>query len=424
MTHQNNDAQPVLTDEELKAIITDAHQSHGAFKTGYGLSLGRAIESALLSKLRAEGVQAGDEREADDTLTQVYDRFGIGVLARNPSTLMACLGNVIRRANCLSQVEQVLSVPTPPEPEDDGVWGEESLLRWGADEKGYAEHFKAALAEWSRRAALASAPVADERTAFGRAELSFPLAIPGSRVYLAGPMTGYDDHNFPAFHAAAERLRGFGLEVVNPADHGLVDGLGWADYMRWDLVKLAGCHSVYVLPGWEKSKGASLEVAIAQALGMLVFTVEGAPVKASAPVAGEAQPTDAEVMKVYAETVAEFSDGRGFEAGTVAFARAMLRRYAAPQASEAVRKPDYTLQRADHMAVTAERLMEAVNARDAVIMQRDESDDVDDEAMQEQHENVSEYLSGMREAIYEYRKRRNRAALSPTQPTEQGERDA
>ncbi|MGB3432430.1 hypothetical protein [Achromobacter sp.] len=102
-----------------------------------------------------------DER-ADDILTQVYHRFGIGVLARNPSTLMACLGNVIRRAHCLSQVEQVLSVPTPPEPEDDGVWGEESLLRWGADEKGYAEHFKAALAEWSRHAALASAPVAGE----------------------------------------------------------------------------------------------------------------------------------------------------------------------------------------------------------------------------------------------------------------------
>lgn len=58
---------------------------------------------------------------------------------------------------------------------------------------------------------------------------------------------------------------------------------------------------------------------------------------ASARVAGEAIPTDAEVMKVYAETVAEFADGRGFNAGTVAFARAMLRRYAASQASEAVR---------------------------------------------------------------------------------------
>lgn len=133
------------------------------------------------------------------------------------------------------------------------------------------------------------APVAVERAAFARAEISFPLTVPGNRVYLAGPMTGHENHNFPAFHAAAERLRASGLEVVNPADHGLVDGLGWADYMRWDLVKLAGCHSVYVLPGWEKSKGASLEVAIAHALGMPLFTVDGAPVLASAPVAGEAQ---------------------------------------------------------------------------------------------------------------------------------------
>lgn len=52
-----------------------------------------------------------------------------------------------------------------------------------------------------------------------------------------------------------------------------------------------------------------------------------------APVAGEARPSDAEVLKVYAETVAEYADGRGFEAGTVAFARSLLRRYAAPQAS-------------------------------------------------------------------------------------------
>jgi hypothetical protein len=113
----------------------------------------------------------------------------------------------------------------------------------------------------------------------GRADISFPMAVPENRVYLAGPMTGYENHNFPAFHGAAERMRASGLEVVNPADHGVVDGLGWADYMRWDLVKLAGCHSVYVLPGWQKSKGASLEVAIAQALGMPVFTVEGAPVQ-------------------------------------------------------------------------------------------------------------------------------------------------
>ncbi len=147
----------VLTREEVGELYKDWFCIFGVNAGSAELCI-REIEAAVLSKLRAP---VAGERTAD-TLTQVYDRFGIGVLARNPSTLMVCLGNVIRRANCLSQVELVLSVPTTPEPDDDGIWGEESLLRWGADEKGYAEHFKAALAEWSRHAALASAPVAGE----------------------------------------------------------------------------------------------------------------------------------------------------------------------------------------------------------------------------------------------------------------------
>lgn len=71
---ENNAAQPGLTDDKIRDIITDAHQAYGAFKTGYGLALGRAIESALLSKLRAEGVQAGepvaDERAAFEEAMQ------------------------------------------------------------------------------------------------------------------------------------------------------------------------------------------------------------------------------------------------------------------------------------------------------------------------------------------------------------------
>lgn len=114
------------------------------------------------------------------------------------------------------------------------------------------------------------------RAVSARAEL--PMSVPGNRAYLAGPMTGIAEFNFPAFHAAAERLRGFGLDIVNPADHGVVDGATWSDYMRWDLMKLVGCHAVCVLPGWENSKGASLEVAVAHALGMPVCTVEGVPV--------------------------------------------------------------------------------------------------------------------------------------------------
>jgi hypothetical protein len=64
MTDQNNAAQPVLTDDEIFAALRPLYADAVAAQMGAGddLSTARAIESALLSKLRAEGVQAGDER--------------------------------------------------------------------------------------------------------------------------------------------------------------------------------------------------------------------------------------------------------------------------------------------------------------------------------------------------------------------------
>jgi hypothetical protein len=49
-------------------------------------------------------------------------------------------------------------------------------------------------------------------------------AARASRGYVAGPMTGIKDFNYPAFNAVAEDLRAQGYEVENPADHGIVEG--------------------------------------------------------------------------------------------------------------------------------------------------------------------------------------------------------
>ncbi|MCF4997413.1 DUF4406 domain-containing protein [Pseudomonas syringae] len=91
-----------------------------------------------------------------------------------------------------------------------------------------------------------------------------------NRLYLAGPMTGFEDFNFPAFNKMAAELRARGYVVENPAEHGVVDDADWADYMAYDLTRLGLCGQVAVLPGWEKSKGARLEVHIARELGMKV----------------------------------------------------------------------------------------------------------------------------------------------------------
>ena len=37
-------------------------------------------------------------------------------------------------------------------------------------------------------------------------------------IYIAGPMSGKVDHNYPAFHAAAKFLREKGWTVFSPAE--------------------------------------------------------------------------------------------------------------------------------------------------------------------------------------------------------------
>ena len=86
-------------------------------------------------------------------------------------------------------------------------------------------------------------------------------------VYLSGPMTGLPDYNRPAFDEAAAQIRAEGRTVFNPAEVGERDVIrtrSW--YMRKDIDALLKCDSVHVLQGWEKSKGARLEIEIARQL--------------------------------------------------------------------------------------------------------------------------------------------------------------
>lgn len=77
------------------------------------------------------------------------------------------------------------------------------------------------------------------------------------KVYIAGPMTGYKEHNFPAFMELEEKLRERGFIPVNPA--GNPPGLSQADYMKIDIAMLSICDYIIMLPGWENSIGARAE---------------------------------------------------------------------------------------------------------------------------------------------------------------------
>jgi len=111
-----------------------------------------------------------------------------------------------------------------------------------------------------------------------RAAGSGELERPWMRVYISGPITGQPRDNRPAFSLAADLLAGAGFEFVNPHDLGaslrrLREMKGgkpptWIDYMRVDLAALLGCQAILLLPGWERSRGATLEKHLADELAI------------------------------------------------------------------------------------------------------------------------------------------------------------
>jgi hypothetical protein len=105
-------------------------------------------------------------------------------------------------------------------------------------------------------------------------------------VYLAGPMRGIPQFNFPAFTKAAELLREEGYHVTSPHEMDIADygpdafqdpeGLE-VDSIHFNLRTVLGddllficewAEMVCVLPGWETSKGVRAEIATAEALGI------------------------------------------------------------------------------------------------------------------------------------------------------------
>jgi hypothetical protein len=113
-----------------------------------------------------------------------------------------------------------------------------------------------------------------------------------NRVYIAGPMTGIPQFNFPAFDACAAWLRGDGYDVVSPAElddaetraaamaskHGFIEDMRghgtWGDFLARDVKMMAddGIEGIVVLPGWDKSKGARVETFVGNAVcGLPVY---------------------------------------------------------------------------------------------------------------------------------------------------------
>ena|GEM_PF-6751340 len=108
-----------------------------------------------------------------------------------------------------------------------------------------------------------------------------PAPTQPTTVYLSGPMTGYQDWNYPAFEAAAARLRTLGWVVLNPAESKLPpDTTPRAAFLADDLMAItvgAGgepVDGIVFLDGWTKSAGARMEALVGLEMGMRFYLYE------------------------------------------------------------------------------------------------------------------------------------------------------
>ena len=110
------------------------------------------------------------------------------------------------------------------------------------------------------------------------------------RIYVAGPMRGIKNFNFPAFDLAANELRRAGWHVISPAD---IDRMfepdfipyppedfaptetDFKNFIRRDLNLLLEFNplrdAIYMLEGWENSKGGRVEKALAEFIGLQIL---------------------------------------------------------------------------------------------------------------------------------------------------------
>lgn len=94
-----------------------------------------------------------------------------------------------------------------------------------------------------------------------------------TRIYLAGPMTGIPDFNYPLFNLVAARLRDMGHFVLNPAELNPPD-VTYRAALSVDLAWIiAHAELLALLPGWESSRGVAVELPLAKALDIPVLEI-------------------------------------------------------------------------------------------------------------------------------------------------------
>lgn len=92
------------------------------------------------------------------------------------------------------------------------------------------------------------------------------------RIYISGAITGKDDY-LDRFSCAEDELMNEGYTVINPARvlNELPKDTEYEEYMKLSMVLLEMCDSIYMLRGWEESRGSNREYGFALAKDMVIM---------------------------------------------------------------------------------------------------------------------------------------------------------
>ena len=110
------------------------------------------------------------------------------------------------------------------------------------------------------------------------------------RPYISGPMSNIEHHNFPAFFECEEVLKKLGHEPLNPARRTpectwesaardvLENSESWESCIRRDVETMIDADSICLMPRWNQSRGACLELVLAISMGytVIVWTPDAA----------------------------------------------------------------------------------------------------------------------------------------------------
>jgi len=142
-----------------------------------------------------------------------------------------------------------------------------------------------------RYSTIDSVPVSEalEPIHGGREAIEVEIAGPPKRIYIAGPMRGYENYNFEIFDVAKAGLEADGWTVVSPADldrekgfdpaslpedhdwSAIPPGFDFEDCRKRDIAAIEACTHMFMLPGWANSVGARAERAYAEWKGIPVM---------------------------------------------------------------------------------------------------------------------------------------------------------